>query len=178
MNWYDSVFEVIDMRSLSNLWYWIALAVLWSAVSRWVLGGPFDMINRARRQGDGEGEAMTDLNDLVRINVNRILYITDTAGIWIALFGSCAGTALLLMAVVYDIEIAQAILLLGGPLVVLWFMSIHTSRQIRLSEESDSVLIRRLMRHRFITQLVGVVAIFFTAMFGMYKNLYVGHIAF
>ena len=71
MNWYDTVFEVIDMRSFSNLWYWIALAVLWSSVSQWVLGVPFDMILRARREK--EGEAMDDLQDLVRINVNRII---------------------------------------------------------------------------------------------------------
>jgi hypothetical protein len=44
------VFEVIDMRSFSNLWYWIALAVLWSSTSHWVLGVPFDMIQRARRR--------------------------------------------------------------------------------------------------------------------------------
>ncbi|MCU0909379.1 MAG: component of SufBCD complex, partial [Rhodobacteraceae bacterium] len=31
MDWYLTVFEVIDMRSFSNLWYWIGLAVLWSS---------------------------------------------------------------------------------------------------------------------------------------------------
>ena len=25
----DTIFEVIDMRSFSNLWFWIALAVVW-----------------------------------------------------------------------------------------------------------------------------------------------------
>ena len=28
MDWLSSVFELIDMRSFSNLWFWIALAVL------------------------------------------------------------------------------------------------------------------------------------------------------
>ena len=49
MDWYDTVFEVIDMRSFSNLWYWIGLAVLWSSVSHWVLGVPYDSILRAKR---------------------------------------------------------------------------------------------------------------------------------
>ncbi len=31
MDWYATVFELIDMRSFSNLWYWIALAVVWYA---------------------------------------------------------------------------------------------------------------------------------------------------
>ena len=69
MDWLQIIFEVIDMRSFSNLWYWIALAVVWSTTSHWVLGVPYDMILRARRKG---GQAMTDLEDIVRVNVNRL----------------------------------------------------------------------------------------------------------
>jgi hypothetical protein len=65
----DRRFEVIDMRSFSNLWYWIALASLWSSVSHWVLGIPHDMIQRARREG---GQAEADVEDLARININRL----------------------------------------------------------------------------------------------------------
>ncbi|WP_299753850.1 component of SufBCD complex [uncultured Boseongicola sp.] len=176
MNWYDTVFEVIDTRSFSNLWYWIALAVLWSSVSHWVLGVPFDMIIRARRED--EGEAMTDLQDLVRINVNRILYVAEVSGTWAILFGSAAVTALGLMAVFYNVEIAQAVLLLAGPLALLGALSHRTSRIIRTSGVQGSALIQQLMRHRFATQMIGVVAIFITAMFGMYQNLHVGTLSF
>lgn len=176
VNWYETVFEVIDMRSFSNLWYWIALAVLWSSVSHWVLGVPFDMIMRARRQGGGE--AMTDLQSLVRINVNRILYIAEVSGTWLLLFGSAAGTALILMAVFYDVEFAQAVLLLIGPLGVLAALSFRTARIIAREDIQGMELVQRLMRHRFSTQMIGVVAIFVTAMFGMYQNLYVGTAAF
>ncbi|MGB5559477.1 MAG: component of SufBCD complex, partial [Paracoccaceae bacterium] len=85
MDWYETVFEVIDMRSFSNLWYWIGLAVIWSTTSHWVLGVPYDMVLRARRQG---GEAETDLNDMVRININRILHIGTVSGLWLLAF-SC-----------------------------------------------------------------------------------------
>ncbi len=176
MDWYETVFEVIDMRSFSNLWYWIALAVLWSSVSHWVLGVPFDMIIRARRQKDAE--AMADLQDLVRVNVRRILYIAETAGAWILLFGSAVFTALFLMAVFYDVEFAQAVLLLAAPLALLGALSVRTSLKIRDGGDQGDVLVRRLMRHRFFTQMIGVVAIFITAMFGMYKNLYVGPLGF
>ncbi len=178
MDWYETVFEVIDMRSFSNLWYWIALAVLWSSVSHWVLGVPFDMIIRAKKQGEVEGEAMTDLNDLVRINVNRILYIAEVAGVWIMLFGSAVMTALVLLAVLYDVEIAQAVVLLTAPLGILALLSVVTSRKIRAAGDTGAALIKRLMRHRFFTQMIGVLAIFVTAMFGMWKNLYVGPIGF
>lgn len=176
MDWYDSVFEVIDMRSFSNLWYWIALAVLWSSVSHWVLGVPFDMILRARRHADEK--SIEDLEALTRINVDRILYISSVSGVWLMLFGSAVLTALVLLSVVYNMEFAQAVLLLAGPMVLLWGLSIRTSRLIVARQDTGDALVRRLMRHRFATQMIGVLAIFVTAMYGMYKNLYVGHIQF
>ncbi len=176
MDWYQTVFEVIDMRSFSNLWFWIALAVLWSSVSHWVIGVPFDMIVRAKREKSGT--AMDDLNALVHINARRMLYISETAGILIILFGSTFMTALVIMAVFYNIEIAQAVLLLGGPLTILSFMSLRTASKIEQGREVGEEMIRRLMRHRFWTQLLGVCAIFVTAMYGMYKNLYIAPTSF
>ena len=173
MSWYDTVFEVIDMRSFSNLWYWIALAVLWSSVSHWVLGVPFDMILRARRDKDDAGEAMHDLNDLVRVNVNRILYIAEVSGVWLILFGSAVLTGLGVMAVLYDVEFAQAVLFLALPVTLLGLMSVGTARRIRANASAGRDLIRRLMMHRLLTQLLGVLSIFVTAMYGMYRNLYV-----
>lgn len=171
MTWYDTVFEVIDMRSFSNLWYWIALAVLWSSASYWVLGVPLDMINRAKRQ---RGNAMEDFHDLVRINVSRILYIAEVSGVLLLLFGSAFVTALVLVAFYYWIEFAQAVLLLGGPLIILGAMSVQAARHIRAHDLREEDLIKFLMRLRFATQIVGVIAIFVTAMFGMYQNLYLG----
>ncbi len=172
MNWYDAVFEVIDMRSFSNLWYWIGLAIFWSSVSHWILGVPYDSILRARR--GSPPEAMNDLHDLVRVNVNRILYIADISGVWIALFGSAFFTALGLAAFFYDVEFAQAVFLLIAPLTLIGFLSIRTARRIRENGLQGEELIKRLMRHRFLIQMIGVVAICSTAMYGMYVNLYVG----
>ena len=172
LNWYDSVFEVIDMRSFSNLWYWIGLAVLWSSVSHWVLGVPYDSIMRARR--GKPPEAMRDLHDLTRVNVNRILFIAEISGTWIALFGSAFLTALALAAFYYYIEFAQALILLIGPLAILGLLSFRTARIIRRDHLQGQDLVKRLIRHRFVTQLIGVLAIFVTAMYGMWVNLYVG----
>jgi hypothetical protein len=176
VNWYETVFEVIDMRSFSNLWYWIALAVLWSSVSQWVLGVPFDMILRARRQKTGE--AVVDLQDMVRVNVNRILYIAEVSGVWLMLFGSAVFTALGIMAFGYQLEFAQALFLLASPMIFLGFLSVRTARRIRTSGAAGADLVKRLMRHRLATQMVGVVAIFVTAMFGMWQNLYTGYTGF
>ena len=51
MDFTQTLLDVIDFRSFSNLWFWIVLAVAWSTASHWVLGIPFDMVMRARRHG-------------------------------------------------------------------------------------------------------------------------------
>lgn len=171
MDWYETIFELIDMRSFSNLWYWIALAVLWSSVSHWVLGVPFDMVQRARRH---KGQAISDLEDMVRINVDRMLYIADTGGLFIAAFGSAMLTALAILGWWYLVEFAQALFLLVFPMTFVGILTLRSARIIRQSASTGEDLFRILSRHRFWTQLVGVIAIFITALWGMYQNMAVG----
>lgn len=171
MGWFDAVFEVIDMRSFSNLWYWIGLAVVWSTVSHWVLGVPYDMVQRARRRG---GEAERDLQDLVRINVNRLLYIVQLSGVWLLALGSAVLSTLAVLGFWYGVEFAQAVFLLLFPLSLVGLMSIATARRIRAEGATGEQLYRRLFRHRLLTQVVGMVSVFVTAMWGMYQNLVVG----
>jgi hypothetical protein len=168
LDWYSKVFEVIDMRSFSNLWFWIVLAVLWSSVSHWVLGVPYDMVSRAQRQG---GQAARDLEDLVRINTNRLLSIVEEAGLWLTglISAFLSGTALLGFA--YDVELAQALFLLGLPLTMVWWLSITSAQQIQDGENEGEELWRRLRIHRVTTQFIGIVSIFVTALWGMYQNL-------
>ncbi|WP_089231760.1 component of SufBCD complex [Tropicimonas sediminicola] len=162
-------FELIDMRSFSNLWYWIALAVVWSTASHWVLGVPYDMVTRARRNG---GQAEEDLHDLVRVNVNRLLYITETAGIWMLAIGCFFLTTLAILGFVYWIEFAQAVFLLALPMGLVFALSIHTARKIRAADGEG--LYRKLHIHRFLTQLIGMISIFITAFWGMWQNMSLG----
>lgn len=171
MNWYQTLFEVIDLRSFSNLWFWIALAVLWSTASHWVLGVPYDMVLRARRHG---GQAEIDLEDIVRINVNRLLYIGQVSGLWLLGFGCFFMTMLAMLGFVYGMEFAQAVLLLAFPLSLVGLLSLSTARLIREEDAHGDRLHRRLMRHRFFTQIIGMMAIFVTALWGMYQNMSVG----
>jgi hypothetical protein len=168
--WYQTVFELIDMRSFSSLWYWIGLAVLWSSASHWVLGVPHDMIQRARRFG---AEAQADLEVLVAIYTGRLLYISGTAGLWITAFASFVLSALGILAVVFGMEFAQAVLLMLVPMILVAALSLRTARQIRETGLEGEALIRRLIRHRMTVQAIGMVAIFVTAMFGMWQNMQV-----
>ncbi|WP_348523117.1 component of SufBCD complex [Cypionkella aquatica] len=159
------------MRSFSNLWYWIMLAVMWSSASHWVLGVPFDVISRARRKG---GDLQDDLEVLVRINTGRMLDIARTAGVWLVAFLCFILSALLMLAIWYEIEFAQALLFLLVPMCILSLMSLRTARMIEAGENAGTALHRRLVRHRISTQALGMVSIFVTSMFGMYVNLNIG----
>ena len=168
MNWYETVFEVIDMRSFSNLWFWIALAVLWSSASHYVLGVPYDMVTRARRNNS---EAAADVDALAMINVRRILYITRMAGLWLAAFVAFVLTSLAVMGFWYGVEFAQAVLLLAARMTVVGALAIRTAARIEASGVRGPDLWRSLLHHRIVVQGVGMVAIFVTAMWGMWQNL-------
>lgn len=171
MTFYDNIFEFIDMRSFSNLWFWIALAVMWSSASHWVLGVPYDMVLRAKRQ---QGEAEEDLEVMVRININRLLYIAQVSGLWVLGFGCFFLTLLFLLGFIYDLEIAQALFLLAFPMSIIGLISFGTARRIRHDEARGDDLRRRLYRQRTYVQIIGLISIFVTALWGMYQNLNIG----
>ncbi|SEP57665.1 component of SufBCD complex [Thalassovita taeanensis] len=168
VTWYQLLNEMIDMRSFSNLWFWIALAVTWSTNSHWVLGVPYDMVVRAAKHG---AEAETDLDDVVRVNINRTLYIFGTAGVWLLGFTSFLLATLIVLGFVYDVELAQALFLLAFPLTIVAVLRLRTARQIRADGAEGAELRRRLTRHRIWTQVIGMISIFVTTMWGIYQNL-------
>lgn len=169
MNWHQIVFEVIDMRSFSNLWFWIALAVMWSSTSHWVLGVPFDMVLRAKRVG---GQSEVDLEDLVRVNTNRLLYIGRVSGLWLLSFACFVLAVLAVTGFMFGIEFAQAVFLLLFPMSFVGLLSLSTAARIQQEEASGALLRKRLTRHRLYVQLIGMVSIFVTALWGMYQNFH------
>jgi hypothetical protein len=173
VDWYKTVFELIDLRSFSNLWFWIVLAVLWSTTSHWVLGVPFDMVTRARRHG---GQAAQDLHDLVGINTRRLLFIARMSGLWLVAFAAFFFTTLAVLGFVYGVEFAQAVFLLMAPVVIVFALSHATAQNIQDKELAGDALYRRLARHRMITQGIGMVSIFITSLWGMWQNMQVFNI--
>jgi len=171
VHFYDLVFEMIDMRSFSNLWYWIVLAVMWSSLSHFILGVPFDMVTRARRRG---GPAMADLEDMVRIQVNRRLYIARVSGMWLVGFGAGVLTVLATLGFWYRLQFAQALFLLLLPASLVGAMSVMLAARIDARRPRGEDLCRALARHRLMIQFIGILAIFITAIWGMYQNLNVG----
>ncbi len=175
MGWYNNVFELLDFRSFSSLWYWIAVAVMWSSASHWILGVPFDLIQRARRRG---GQAAEDMTRLAQINARRALHLADSSGLWLIAIGSALLTMLALLGFFYGLELAQALFFLALPIAVLSVMRLSTARRILAENMVNETLGRRLARHRMWTQGLGVLSIFLTAVWGMYSILSAGMTGF
>lgn len=168
MTLYTTIRELIDLRSFSNLWYWIALGVIWSSASHWVLGVPYDMVHRAKREG---GQALEDLETMVRINTSRMLYFSRSQGPWLVGFVCFLVTVLGLLGFVYGAEFCQAVLLLFVPLCALGYLSLRSAIKVETGEGQGEALFRRLFWHRTTVQLLGMASIFVTSLYGMYVNV-------
>lgn len=160
----DNILELIDIRTFSSVWFWIVLALAWSSVSQTVMGAPYDLIVKARRKG---GQAAEDLNTLVGIFVRRRLTVVRRAGHWVLGFQTMVLTAIFITAFWHAVEFAQALLLLLLPLTLTQFLTVQLAFRIEHDNMQGARLQRALLRHRLWLQLVGVVSIFVTAVWGM-----------
>lgn len=159
-------FEAIDMRSFSNLWFWISLAVLWSTAAHWVVGVPFDMVRRAAK---GHEQSLSDMQVLASIQARRLLFIADATGLMTTAFSFFAITALALLGFLYGVEFAQAILLLFLPMTLVAWITLRAARRVEGLPPED--LGNLLFRTRRVIQGLGIVSIFVTSMWGMWVNL-------
>lgn len=171
MSLFQTMQEMIDLRSFSNLWFWIVLAVMWSSASHWVLGVPMDMIHRARKHGGGPAR---DLESIVQVQVNRRLYIASVSGAWILGFACFVLSGLAVLGFGFGIEFCQAVFLLAFPMSIVSLISLRTAHLIDREQSRGEDLYRRLTMLRIWIQFVGVIAVFVTALWGMYQNLNIG----
>lgn len=163
----DTLAEVIDTRSFSSVWYWIAVATVWSSATHWILGVPWDVVHRARTDPAG----MPDLEDVARINVNRMLRVARSAGAVATGATAALLTLLGITGFVYGAEFAQAVFLVALPLSVAALLSARAARRIAAASASGSDLVAMLVRLRRQMQGLSVAAIFVSAMYGMLWNL-------
>jgi hypothetical protein len=171
LDFLDLVTQVIDLRSFSNLWYWIVLAILWSTLSHWVMGIPYDLVQRARNGDEG---SLQDLRALAEINSRRILKLADLSGTAMVAVSAFVVTSLVVLGWIYRVEFCQAILLLMLPLLLVTALSVRTARTMRDTGFEDLPV--RLRNHRLMVQGMGIVFIFLTAFWGMYVNVSVSRL--
>ena len=147
------------------------MAVTWSSASHYGLGVPYDLVQRARKHG---GQAAIDLENMVRINCRRSLFIGSISGLWIIGFVFFVLTGLAILGFYYWVQFAQAIFLIALPISIVGALSLSLARMIIDQDISGDDLFKKLIRHRVIVQGIGILSIFVTAMWGMYQNLTIG----
>lgn len=160
--------ETIDRRSFSNIWYWLVVAAAWSMASYRVAGVPWHMAVRAHRKG---GALQADVETLAAIHARRLQQISDEWGVWMAGLTATALSGLATLGFGYGLQFSQAMFLLGAPMISVWALSFRTARAIASATLHGSALFHKMRRHRVAVQSIGIVAIFVTALWGMYQNL-------
>jgi hypothetical protein len=163
VNWTNTIFAVIDMRSFSSLWYWITVGWVWFSATHVVLGVQSDLVQRAARDG---GEAMAEVAVIASANAERLVRFMDAAGIWLLVGGSFLLTSLVLLAFWYGVELAQAVVLIALPMTVVLELRTRLAQRIMTDRPGQAVLVEDLSRHRRHTQMIGMVAILATGMAG------------
>mgnify|MGYP007096395090 CR=1 FL=1 len=164
----DIITSLIDFRTFSNIWYWLAVMVTWAVATHWVIGVPFDMVVRARRQG---GQAAQDLDILVAINLRRLLTLSGTPAVILVGIGAFVVTAAAMLGFVYGLELAQGLFCLVFPLVFVAVLTWRSCQRLALDQQTGPALIRALVRLRFWIQLIAITALFCTALLGIYVML-------
>lgn len=162
----QNILNLIDLRSFSSVWFWIVVALFWSAVTQTLLGTSYDLIIRARRSG---GQALDDLQTLVDIHIRRATTLMSRVGHWIVAFTMGGLTLLAMLAFRYNVELAQALFLLLLPLTIIRAMNLRMAYRLQRENLRGDRLIRALLRHRLSIQALGVVTIFVTAVWGMLR---------
>lgn len=168
MDSYDSVFQLIDLRSFSSLWYWIVVAVFWSRVTHSTFGVPFDMVLRARRKG---GQHVEDLQAMVAIQIRRRATILNAAGATIVLLWATGLSALVVLGFAYRLELAQALALLLVPATLVAMLRLRLLVRLGRAELAGEALCKALTWHRTGVQIMGLLAILVTTLWGMWFNL-------
>ncbi|WP_037294377.1 hypothetical protein [Roseobacter sp. CCS2] len=165
MDWTLALARLIDLQTFTSFWYWLVVIVTWSIAGNWLIGVPFDMLFRARKCAEQE---LADLEALIDINARRIVRTDHVFGIsaagLIGFFLCSLGVA----GFVYGFELAQGLFVLAAPLTIVVAINVRLAHQLHHTPLHGRALVKRLFLVRLWTQVVAMLALFFSAMYGMY----------
>ncbi|WP_052700887.1 hypothetical protein [Loktanella sp. S4079] len=164
----EFISRLLNLQTFSNIWFWGLMCVLWMLVSYWVLGVPYDMIQRARRLG---GQAENELLVLLEIKAGRLARLWSEGGAFFVGIVAFVLTSMAVTGFYYGIEAAQGLFLLLTPLAIVGAMNLRAGIVISQREMSHAERLRRLLNLRIWVQVVGAIAVFVSAAYGMVYNL-------
>ena len=165
LDWTLAIARLIDLQTFTSVWYWLVVIVTWSIAGNWLIGVPFDMLYRAR---NGATQELMDLEALTDINVRRILWTDQKFGTAMAVLIGFILCSMGVAGFFYGLEIGQGLFILAAPLTVILAVNLRLAQQLGEAPLTGIHLVKRLFEVRLWTQVVAMLALFFTALYGMY----------
>lgn len=173
--------DVLDSRSFSSLWYWLLLTVTWTWVGRGALGIPSDLVRAVHRravEGAGQGPAPDSLLLLDWVSlVTPRWQVSDRDGTVLTAVAAFVVSALAWLGFAYGRELAQALVLLVTPLLVLVVLRIRLATRLRATlaeaeagritpDLAAADMARQITRHMRLTMALSMLAVGGAALWG------------
>ncbi|CAM3116857.1 hypothetical protein PANO111632_04120 [Paracoccus nototheniae] len=181
---FDSLIGLLDSRSFSTIWYWLALVGMWSTTGRSVLGVPSEVLARAKATqaaGEGPGAAVITLLDWLSLVLPRWRLGPREGAVFLGVT-SFLMTSLIVLGFVFWLEMAQALVLLLAPFWVLFWMRVRLARRlsplIEAAQDARSPLpevaqgvVRAMTWHRRWVTLLSMISVALAALWGALWSL-------
>lgn len=155
--------------SFVSIWYWALTIILWTLICQRTLGVPHDMLLRAGRLP----EVASRVDTLAAIGAERWTGVTRSIG---AALAGILGFLLALLAGIgfgFDVEFAQAIVVLVAPMVLPGLARARLARRIHVDRLRGEEMRALLSRRRIWDQSIGILAIFAAAMVAVIQHPHV-----
>ncbi|MEM9012255.1 MAG: component of SufBCD complex [Pseudomonadota bacterium] len=146
----------LHFGSFNAVWYWIFVALSWSRVSHYTLSVPHDAVQRAERLG---GVFIEDVDHMAHAYVRRAMLIVRHGGMWVIGVGAFLVTIVVALAIVLDMEFAQAIAAIVVPRLGVIYGTMALAERIERENLLGTELRQALNRRRFWNQVLGLASI-------------------
>ncbi len=171
------ILSILDARSFSSPWFWLALLTVWTLSGRRVIGIPVDVLGqaaRALRENPGADSAeVFALLDWMSLNVPR-WRIGARAGAVLTGLISFGVSALAILGFTYGLEMAQALTLILLPQAVLLGLRFRLAGQLywlleaaqlgQPAPEAAAQALKRIGRYRILYTVMSVLAVVVTTL--------------
>jgi hypothetical protein len=173
----DAILALLDSRSFGSVWFWVILTLAWTVVGRRSLGVPPDVIAAAGRAlpGPRNDPAALMLLDWLSLTLPR-WELGPREGTLLLGLGAFLISALAVLGFGYDLEMAQALVLLILPFAGLFALELRLARRLgavlgragvgQPVNEAALEAARLLRLHRRVGLAVSVLSVAATALYG------------
>lgn len=162
------LFQLLEISSFLNIWYWGFLAVAWSRATYWTLGVPF---HDARLAVQRNGRYMTEFETLLEVNMSRYIEVFDEFGIPMMALASFGLATLGTLGFVFGMELMQAIFLLLAPLMIASLLSLRFAYRVKRRKITGEALYRAYCAHRRWKQLFGALVLMVIALWAVVRAI-------